>query len=227
VPDDTTTNESVIAGKSRYGENEDEGGKQVYTLSNQVSGNAVMEYTRAADGTLSFNTSYPTGGTGTGGGLGNQYAIILGDDEGKVLLAVNAGSNTVSSFKVTEKGLQLKSTVASGGVRPVSITMHEDIVFVLNAGGAGNIAGFRLSGDDRLNPVANSTRPLSAMGANAAEIAFVNNGRVVVITERVTNKIITYTVNEDGIPGTMHSITSATPTPFGFDAGKNGNIFVS
>ena len=48
-----------------------------------------------------------------------------------------------------------------------------------------------------------------------------------VITEKATNKIITYTVNEWGIPGSMHSITSSTATPFGFEAGRNGNIFVS
>ena len=50
---------------------------------------------------------------------------------------------------------------------------------------------------------------------------------MLVVTEKATNKIITYTVNEWGLPGMMHSINSSTATPFGFDAGKNGNIFVS
>ena len=201
------------------------GHKRVYTLNNQVSGNSVMEYERAGDGTLTFIASYPTGGTGTGGGLGNQGALILGDDD-QILLAVNPGSNSISSFKVTGNGLSLQSTVSSGGLRPVSITQSDDIVFVLNAGGSGNISGFKLD-DDELVPIANSTRPLSSAAAGAAQISFVAEGKVVVVTEKATNKIITYTVNEWGIPGMMHSITSATPTPFGFDAGKNGNIFVS
>jgi 6-phosphogluconolactonase len=226
--DETATASDLPAGSAnRNDDNEDRGGRHVYTLSNHVSGNAVLDYTRAANGTLAYNTSYATGGTGTGGGLGNQYALVLTDDEDdNVLLAVNAGSNSISSFKVTGNGLQLKSTVSSGGVRPVSITQYDDIVFVLNAGGTGNIAGFKLD-DNKLIPIANSTRPLSSTASGAAEVAFVNEGRVVVVTEKATNKIITYTVNEWGIPGAMHSITSANATPFGFDAGRNGNIFVS
>ena len=202
------------------------GNKRVYTLSNQVSGNSVMEYERSSDGTITFNAAYSAGGTGTGGGLGNQGAVILGEDE-EILLAVNPGSNSISSFKITGNGLTLKSTVSSGGIRPVSITMNDDIVYVLNAGGSGNISGFKLGNNDKLTPIPNSTRPLSSATAGAAQISFVNEGRVAVITEKATNKIITYTINEWGIPGAMHSIIAANPTPFGFDAGRNGNIFVS
>jgi 6-phosphogluconolactonase len=228
LPGTETIPADLSAGAANNKEdNEEGGGRHVYTLSNQVSGNAVLDYTRAANGTLTYNNSYATGGTGTGGGLGNQYALVLteGEDD-NVLLAVNAGSNSISSFKITGNGLQLKSTVSSGGMRPVSITQHGDIVFVLNAGGTGNISGFKLD-DNKLTPIANSTRPLSSTASGAAEVAFVNEGRVVVVTEKATNKIITYTVNEWGTPGAMHSITSANATPFGFDAGRNGNIFVS
>lgn len=202
-----------------------EANNQVYTLSNQVSGNTVMEYNRAANGTLMFNASYSTGGTGTGGGLGNQGAVIISDDD-DVLLAVNPGSNSISSFKITNSGLQLKSTINSGGMRPVSITQNDDIVFVLNAGGSGNISGFSLD-DGKLKAIAGSTRPLSSGASGAAQVSLVNDGRVVVVTEKATNKIISYTVNASGIPGAMHAITSSNPTPFGFDAGKKGNIFVS
>jgi 6-phosphogluconolactonase len=229
---ETTISEELATSASRNGSNE-EGfargeGKHVYTLSNQVSGNAVLDYYRNSNGTLTFNASYPTGGTGTCGGLGNQGAVIITDDEEEeLLLAVNPGSNTISSFKIKENGLQLKSTVSSGGIRPVSITQHQNIVYVLNAGGTGNIAGFRLGNNDKLTAIANSTRPLSSATAGAAQVSFVNEGKVVVVTEKATNKIITYTINEWGVPGAMHTITSANPTPFGFDAGHNGNIFVS
>ena len=222
VPDAIATGARSIESENEW----EGGGRHVYTLTNQASGNAVMDYQRASNGTLTFNASYATGGTGTGGGLGNQGAVIL-DEEGEVLLAVNPGSNSISSFKVTENGLSLKSTVSSGGIRPVSVTIADDIVYILNAGGDGNISGFRLGNNNKLNPIANSTRPLSSIASGAAQISFVKEGRVLAITEKTTNKIITYTVNEWGVPGSMHSITSSTPTPFGFDAGKNGNIFVS
>ncbi len=221
----TNTDEISTASKNELGERRN-GKKYVYTLNNQVSGNAVMAYERSANGSLNFTAAYITGGTGTGTGLGNQGAVILSDD-GDVLLAVNPGSNNISSFKVTGSGLQLKSTINSGGIRPVSITQHDKIVYVLNAGGDGNISGFRLDDNQELTPLPYSVKPLSSTTSGAAEISFARDGAVVVVTEKATNKIITYTINEWGLPGSMHSITSATATPFGFYAVGNGNIFVS
>src|SRR3954447_4671912 len=67
----------------------------VYVLSNSPAGNAVLDYARAADGSLSGPVSYPTGGNGTGAGLGSHGSIILDGDD---LYAVNAGSNSISRF---------------------------------------------------------------------------------------------------------------------------------
>ncbi|MEQ1677289.1 MAG: beta-propeller fold lactonase family protein [Chitinophagaceae bacterium] len=196
----------------------------VYTLSNQVNGNKVMVYRREGNGSLTFSASYATGGNGSGGGLGNQGAVVIDDD---VLLAVNAGSNSISSFRITGNGLHLKSTVSSGGTGPVSIAQHGNLVYVLNAGGTGNISGFWLGENSKLTPIPNSTRPLSSSASGAAQVSFVRNGNVLVITEKATNKIITYRVMPTGRPGVMHSITSASPTPFGFAPGRFGNIYVS
>lgn len=198
----------------------------VYTLSNQTAGNMLLVYSRTSEGTISYVAAYPTGGTGTGGGLGNQGAVVLSDDN-NFLLAVNPGSNSVTSFTVFGGGLIWVSTVSSGGTTPVSVTMHNDLVYVLNSGGSGNISGFSLHADGSLHPIANSTRPLSSASAGAAQVSFVADGNAVAITEKATNKIITYTISSQGIPGTMHSITSAHPTPFGFALGHNENIFVS
>lgn len=186
-----------------------------------------MDYDRSSNGQLTFSASYATGGNGSGGGLGNQGALILTDGDKEMLLAVNAGSNSVSSFKINDNGLQLKSTVSSGGILPVSITQHDGIVYVLNAGGTNNISGFKLKDNGMLQPIPNSTRPLSAASAGPAQISFMNGGRVLVITEKATNKIVTYTINENGIAGAMHMITSSSATPFGFAPGRHGNIFVS
>jgi 6-phosphogluconolactonase len=202
------------------------GGGAVYTLSNQASGNEVLAYSRDASGHLEFMRAYSAGGSGTGAGLGSQGAVTLSDG-GDWLLAVNAGSNSVSSFKVSGRGLQLVSTVPSGGTMPISVTEYNDVVFVLNAGGSGNISGFTLDNSGHLSSIANSTRPLSNAAAGPAQVSFTNAGNAVVVTEKNNNKIITYTINGQGIPGTMHSITSSTPTPFGFAVGENGYIYVS
>lgn len=206
--------------------NNDQRNKFVYTLSNQQSGNEVLVYRRSADGSLKYAATYATEGKGSGGGLGNQGAVILTDDN-EVLLAVNAGSNSISSFKINGSRLQLKSTVHSRGIQPVSIAQHGKLVYVLNAGGEGNIAGFRLGENDKLIPIPGTVKPLSSTTAGAAQISFVRDGRVLVITEKATNKIVTYTVNEWGRPEVMQSKLAASPTPFGFAVGKFGNIFVS
>ena len=201
-------------------------GGNVYTLSNQASKNKVMVYRRAQDGKLTFIDDFSTGGKGTGSGLGSQGALILaGDDD--ILLAVNAGSNTISSFKISGDRLNQVSTVHSGGLMPISITQHDDLVYVLNAGGNGNISGFRIYDNGKLSPIPYSKRPLSSNTAGPAQISFVNDGKVLVITEKDVNKIITYTINHFGTPGVFHSISSATATPFGFAVRGFGNIIVS
>jgi len=78
----------------------------IYTLSNAAAGNAVLAYTRARNGKLSFKAQYSTGGLGTGAGLGSQGSLVLTDDN-RWLLAVNAGSNQISVFAVRPSGLSL------------------------------------------------------------------------------------------------------------------------
>lgn len=204
------------------------GGDQGYvlTLSNQTTGNKVLAYSRSASGKLAYLGSYATGGKGTGSGLGNQGAVILSEEE-NILLAVNPGSNSISSFTLSGKTPKLASTISSGGVMPVSITLHKGIVYVLNAGGSGNISGFHLYPDGSLHAISNSTRPLSNSTAGAAQISFVADGKAVAITEKANNKIITYTISMQGMPGAMHSISSANDTPFGYAVGSNGFIYVS
>ena len=197
-----------------------------YTLSNQVAGNSVLVYARSASGHLTPSGSYSTGGTGTGTGLGNQGAIILSDDY-SWLLAVNPGSNTIASLHVSGGSLELKSTAPSGGITPISITRYGSWVYVLNAGGSGNISGFTLGADGVLTPLAGSTRPLSSGAAGPAQISFINDGSAVIVTEKMTNKIISYTINAMGLPGAMHSVNSANPTPFGCAVGSYGIIYVS
>lgn len=198
----------------------------VFTLSNQTTGNEVLSYSRAGDGTLTYVAAYAAGGTGTGAGLGSQGAVVLTENK-KLLLAVNAGSNDISAMKITGHGLKLLSTVSSGGMQPVSITQYKDLVYVLNSGGDGNISGFRITSGGILVAIPNSTKPLSAAASGGAQISFTNDGKVLVITEKATNTITTYTVKENGEPGMMHTLPSANATPFGFAVGRNNIIYVS
>ncbi len=116
----------------------------VYTLSNSTAGNEVILYSRSHNGILNYSGSYPTGGTGTGAGLGSQGAIV---NRGRFIFAVNAGSNDVSVLSINKHGLKLVDKKPSGGTTPISLTVHGRLLYVLNSGGAGNITGFKISWD--------------------------------------------------------------------------------
>lgn len=195
----------------------------VYTLTNQAS-NAVRAYARAADGTLTFVADYPTGGAGTGAGLGSQGALSFG--RGKTILAVNAASNQISALAIKNGGLTALNTVASGGSTPISVTSHGEFVFVLNAGAPANISGFRQTSDGRLTPVANSTRALSTADPAPAQISFSPDGRFLVVTEKGTNNLVTYAVDANGNPGNALVTPSAGQTPFGFAFTNRGDYVV-
>ncbi len=205
----------------------DQRGQMVYTMSNASSGNAVLAFEQRGD-TLVPAGSFPTQGVGSGGGLGNQGAIVLSDD-GETLLAVNAGSDEVSVFRVRADGLILADKVSSGGVRPISIAVHEDWVYVLNAGGSGtgNITGFVLTSRETLKPIPGSTRPLSGPATAPAQIEFNPEGDTLVVTEKATKIIDTYTVDDDGIATGPVSQPSNGVTPFGFSFNKRGVLIVS
>lgn len=198
----------------------------VYTLTNEAAGNRVAVFDRGADGALTAAGTYATGGLGTGGGLGSQGAVILTDND-RFLLAVNAGSDDISSFRVDHDGLTLVDTVASGGDRPIGLTAHGDLVYVVNAGGSGNISGFTLGADGDLTPIAGSTRPLTTAASGPAQVEFSPDGGVLAVTEKATNVIGTYTVDGDGIATGPVSHASAGATPFGFAFGKRGDLIVS
>ena len=198
----------------------------VYALTNQASSNAVAIFDRGADGSLSWSSNVATGGTGAGSGLGSQGALALSDD-GRWLFAVNAGSNDVSAFQVTASGLSLTSRVSSGGARPISLTVHGGVLYVLNAGGDGNISGFRVGTDGALSPIPGSTRALSGTNVGPAQVAFSPDGQQLVVTEKTTNRLDVYTVDGDGVASAATSTASAGGTPFGFSFGHRDELFVS
>lgn len=201
----------------------------VYTITNAASGNEVLVYKRSANGSLTFQASFSTGGLGSDDGLGSQEAVALSKND-RWLFAVNAGSNQVSVFAVRARRLNLVDVVDSGGVRPISLTTHGDLLYVLNAGESGNISGFEIDDDGSLSPLDGSTQPLSNGGVGPApgpaQISFSPDGNTLVVTEKATNLIDTYEV-EDGIASGPVTHTSAGATPFGFAFGRRDHLIVS
>jgi 6-phosphogluconolactonase len=204
-----------------------DGGKQaVYTITNSVSGNAVLALHRAGNGALTPAGSYDTGGNGSGAGLGSGHSLAVSDD-GRELVVVNAGSNSISAFKVKHDGLHLiGNAVASGGTRPTSVTLHDDLVYVLNADST-SIAGFKLDDRRGLAPIPGSVRALGAGTMTPSQIQFDKSGRVLIVDSRGSSTIDTFVVDHRGVAGPPRTTTSDAGGPFGFDVDHRGNVLFS
>ena len=196
---------------------------RVYEVTNNAAGNAIQVFEQASDGTLSVGPLVPTGGLGTGDSLASQGGIVR---DGRNLLVVNGGDNTVSSFVITNAGLSLRDVEPSGGVRPVSVTAHDDVVYVLNVG-SDAISGFRLNDRGTLKPIAGSARPLSTTGTGAAQVQFNGDGHALVVTEKATNKIDTFRVNGRGLVTSVTVTDSVGQVPYGFDIDRRDHVIVS
>ncbi|HKS72560.1 MAG TPA: beta-propeller fold lactonase family protein [Terriglobales bacterium] len=200
----------------------------IYLNTNQAS-NEVWTYTRASDGTLTFAGSFPTQGAGSAAGdLESQGAILLSPN-GKLLFVVNAGSNEISSFAVKPGGqLTFVAKVPSGGTFPVSLTLHASLLYALNAGGTtARINGFKVNSNGTLKAIAGSARRLSAALPTPTQIGFNAAGTLLVVTEKDTNKIDTYTVAANGLATGPNVQNSSGPGPFGFAYDSAGRLIVS
>jgi 6-phosphogluconolactonase len=198
---------------------------KVFTMTNAIEGNEILMFTHHPSQGLIETGRVKTGGKGTGSGLGNQSGLVLSKDH-RWLFTVNAGSDSISVFRVKKRGLILVDTVRSGGKQPVSLTVHKDLLYVLNAA-SDSIAGFGIDYNGELMPLKGSVRNLSGAGTAPAQISFTPWGDALVVTEKATNFITTFVLDESDRPGSAIVNDSAGVTPFGFAFDRYGHLLVS
>ena len=193
----------------------------VFAMSNARAGNTVVAYYRNADGTIDEAGRFETGGSGSGSFEDTDNGIVLATLEGEIapnnlvepsegvqqyLLVTNAGSNDISVFAVRGGGLERTDLEPSNGEKPVSITVNDGLVYVLNSGETDDrlfddngmvipncttgmlpsITGFRLDAEGDLSPIPDSTRALSGEATSGcAQVSFDPSGDTVVVTERL------------------------------------------
>ena len=208
----------------------------VFVQNDNLAGNQVVVYKRAADGTLTWKKTYGTGGLGgmlTGSvvdHLASQGSLTY-DRRHALLFAVNAGSNTVSVFAVRGDRLRLVQVVSSGGTFPVSVAVHDDLVYVLNALNGGSVQGFVVRRHG-LAPLWGSNRPLGLdptatpqFTTTPGQVAFSPDGRKLIVTTKAnTNAVDVFRVGYFGrlsATPVVNTITAAVPFAVSFDrAGK-------
>jgi len=213
-----------------HGHGQGRNGSVVWAQTNEVAGNQIVVYDRAADGTLSQAGTYATGGNGGAAASGTEsdriasQGSLVYDSAHSVLIAVNAGSDTVTTFKAHGDRLQGRKVVSSGGQFPASIAVHGRLVYVLNAAGPGIVQGFWIRGH-HLRPIVGSARSLGLANANPpnflsspGQVGFSPNGRKLLVTTKLSgSKIDVFRVRRDGTLSQTPVVNdSATPVPFAF-----------
>ena len=115
---------------------------------------------------------------------------LTDDPRHGLLYAVNAGSDTISVFSVRGDRLALRQVLGSGGTFPVSVAVHGDLVYVLNALNGGSVQGYRVLGSF-LARIPGSHRALG-LDPNATpqftttpgQVAFTPDGTQLVVTTK-------------------------------------------
>jgi 6-phosphogluconolactonase len=189
----------------------------VFVMTNGADHNEVIAYARGEDGKLQERARYETEGRGSGGQtdpLQSQGSLTLSPD-GTLLYAVNAGSGNISTFRVHGPNLSLAGKISSGGSEPVAITQFGSLVYVVNAGAAGDLVGFTVDASGRLKEIPNSTTFLSGKYTGAASGAISPDGKYLVVVERGANTISTFPINADGTLGPI--VATVSPAPGAFD----------
>jgi hypothetical protein len=211
----------------------------VFVQTNATTGNQILAYSRAADGTLSFVHAYDTGGRGARAGgavvdpLASQGSLYY-DARGALLIAVNAGSNTITTFRVRADTLSHAQVLRAGSF-PVSITGHGSLVYVLDGGGTGAVRGFAVS-QGALSPLSGSGRNLN-LNASATpqylntpgQVGFTPDGAQLVATTKANGSDIdVFAVKANGLLSSQPEVTvAANPVPFGFVFDPHGRLVVT
>jgi 6-phosphogluconolactonase (cycloisomerase 2 family) len=226
---------AAIAGSTRA--SAAPGGGAVFVETNELSGNNIVSYSRASDGSLSWAGTFATGGLGGAqqgavvDKLASQGALALDARDG-LLFAVNAGSGSLSVFSVDGTNLNLRQVIATNGDFPSSVAVHGNLVYVLNAGGAGSVQGFRITGN-HLTTLRDGWRSLGLLNTNPpnfltspGQVGFSPSGsQFLVATKGSTSSIDVFSVDANGsLAATPVVNAAATPAPFAFTFDSAGRL---
>jgi 6-phosphogluconolactonase len=203
----------------------------VYVNDNTAGTNTIGGFDQHADGSLTplAGSPFSAGGAGTGTVVGSQGSLQATTD-GKFVLAADAGSNQISVLAVASDGSLSPapgSPVSSGGIEPVSIAVHEGLVYVANEGDGStgsNYTGFTMADDGQLTPLSDSTISLPAT-ALPGDVLFNGTGKNLIGIEVGTTDPSTFLI-DSFLVGSDGRLTPATGSPFPAEAaGPFGSEF--
>jgi hypothetical protein len=151
-----------------------------------------------------------------------------------LLIAVNAGSGTITTFRVNGDRLSDPQVLGAGSF-PVSVTSHGSLVYVLDAGNAGSVRGFSES-NRSLTPIPGSGRGLQLDPTltpqylnTPGQVGFSPSGTQLVVTTKDNGSDIdVFAVKPSGKLSASPVVNaSAEPIPFGFVFAPHGLLAVT
>lgn len=208
-------------------------GGAVFAMTNETAGNRIVAYRRALDGTLTRVHSVRTRGLGIGVDTDTQGPLRLSEDH-RFLYAVNPGSDDISVFAVDGTRLHFLQKIYAGD-QPLALTLHGNLLYVLNGSVAGNgIRGFRIARDGSLAAIPDSFRDLSSRVAVPGTLQFSPDGRFILVTHKTTNVLQSPQNAIDGFTIGADGLASAKPVanesfgvrPFSLAFRDNGKLIV-
>jgi 6-phosphogluconolactonase len=195
----------------------------VLAQSNEQAQNRLLSYRRAATGQLTPSGATSTGGAGNGEPhLPSQGSVTMSGDTRYAFVA-NVGSGDLSVFRITPDEPSLVQTMPTGAA-PLSIAEHDGLVYVLNSEEA-SLTGLVMEGSS-LSPVPGPRRRWAPDG-KPAQVGFSPDGRTLVVTERGSDRILTFPVESSGSLGEPMIHSSAGTTPYGFGHTPTGVLVVT
>jgi 6-phosphogluconolactonase (cycloisomerase 2 family) len=213
-------------------------GGAVFVQTDDLDHNSIVAFRRDGDGQLHRVAEVRTGGRGGVerdvplDSLASQDSLTY-DASHHLLFAVNAGSNTVTSFAVDGAHLTRLQTVPTGGIFPVSLAAGHGRLYVLNAGGSGNVTGYRITAAGRLAALPGASRDLGLANdarpefiTAPADIAQTPDGEHVVVTTKANNLVDVFNVSAGRLSAAVKN-QAASAVPFALSFDSHGRLAVA
>ncbi|MEU0242834.1 beta-propeller fold lactonase family protein [Streptomyces sp. NPDC006235] len=225
-----------LASASQYGTSGAEAERAVFVQGNELGGNTIHVFARDDQGKLKPGGTYATGGRGGDqvdaptDSLASQGSLVY-DHASGLLLGVNAGSGTLTSFRVEGTKLKDRRIVDTGGEFPSSIAVRGKVAYVMNAGGEGSVQGYRITAKG-LVPMRGSFRSLGLANediprfdTSPGEVEITPDGRNLVVTTKGNNTVEVFPLKRNGLPAVAEPVVnkSAGNVPFAISFDRSGS----
>lgn len=210
----------------------------VYVLANPTGPNVVEVFARnRLTGRLTYQSRVSTGGQGNfNAGASSQHSIVT---DGQYLYAVNPGSDDITVFSVRQDGsLRAIGRTPSGGPSPVSLALHDDLLYVANQGDPvfepgqpigpriANYSGFKVQRDGTLRPIEGSTITLNP-GDTPTDVLFNKSGNLLMGARLGGRTLDSFRVESSGRLTRASAVNTLGPFGLSFHPFKNDQLLAA